>query len=624
MPEKEQNGNNEVGPGVKSTPAASEMGNPPENKTRPIPLPEGTIQVNRCKTPGCVNFGVAPSLLPQKKGAGKKSSDGYKVSGDGTGRANIICQHCNKSTRLKSNKAVAEEFRRQGRHLFQPSPIRCPNPACANHDPQGHPADLFRRHGVTRDGSPRFCCRICGRTMSVKGPTHKQRRTDANSSIFRHLVNKTPFSRLCELEDISFSSLYGKIEFIYRQCALFAAAREAKLPSMDLGERSLATDKQDYIVNWGDRAKRETIQLTAVATADVRSGYVFGFTLNFDPDLTPQQVEAMWRASGDAEKKPHMRELARVWTMADYMASRQKSPPMDRALVPRTGEFVDVNDTVRPDLEVPEVVIEGQQLPKTGVQVHADYLVHGHYHLLRHLMRGASKLNLFVDAEAGMLTACMGAFADWIAEQRADVVQVRITKDLTVDERRTLMAKTAKVRAVLAENFPEMSDWEIKIDLMRRIVGQKRKNSPLPSNRLQNLWLADPLPNGAEPDKTMRFVTDIDHLSDTQAAMLLARSTLWPIDTVFNMIRRRVAMFERPVQSVRRARRMWHIYAAYDPERVVQMLEIFRVWYNYLWRGDDDRTPAEKLGLTVGKVRMDHILGYDLRNLANSHFDQGR
>lgn len=69
---------------------------------------------------------------------------------------------------------------------------------------------------MTRDGSPRFCCRLCGRTMSVKGPTHKQRRTDANSSIFRHLVNKTPFSRLCELEGISFSSLYGKIEFIYR------------------------------------------------------------------------------------------------------------------------------------------------------------------------------------------------------------------------------------------------------------------------------------------------------------------------------------------------------------------------------------------------------------------------
>ena len=59
---------------------------------------------------------------------------------------------------------------------------------------------------------------------------------------------------------------------------------------------------------------------------------------------------------------------------------------------------------------------------------------------------------------------------------------------------------------------------------------------------------------------------------------------------------------------------MWQIYAAYDPRMVVQMLKIFRVWHNWLWRSPHDgMTAAERLGLTAGTVREDHILGYDIR-----------
>jgi hypothetical protein len=91
-------------------------------------------------------------------------------------------------------------------------------------------------------------------------------------------------------------------------------------------------------------------------------------------------------------------------------------------------------------------------------------------------------------------------------------------------------------------------------------------------------------------------------------------STLWPVDKTFAMLRRRIAMFERPVSSVRRSRRSWQIYAAFDPRMVGQMLEIFRVWHNWLWRSPrDGMTAAERLGLATGQVREDHILGYDVR-----------
>src|SRR3954451_5884761 len=112
-----------------------------------------------------------------------------------------------------------------------------------------------------------------------------------------------------------------EIAFIHCQCTLFAAPREARLPGMDLGRRHLSTDRQDYVVNWGNRANRKTIQLTAVATVDRESGYVLAFSPNFDASLDQDEVEAAWRDAGDANKPPQMRDTARVWTNADYEAS---------------------------------------------------------------------------------------------------------------------------------------------------------------------------------------------------------------------------------------------------------------------------------------------------------------
>jgi hypothetical protein len=107
-----------------------------------------------------------------------------------------------------------------------------------------------------------------------------------------HLVNKSPLNRIVELCGVSFPTLYDKIRFIHRQCSLFAASRETRLPGMDLGRRYLCTDRQDYIVNWGSRTNRKTIQLTAVATADRESGYVFAFSPNFDASLDQDAAEA--------------------------------------------------------------------------------------------------------------------------------------------------------------------------------------------------------------------------------------------------------------------------------------------------------------------------------------------
>jgi hypothetical protein len=438
------------------------------------------------------------------------------------------------------------------------------------------------------------------------------------------LVNKAPLNRIVELCDVSFPTLYDKIVFINRQCALFAASREALLPKMDLGRRYLSTDRQDYIVNWGSRTNRKTVQLTAVATADRASGYLFAFSPNFDSSLDQDEVETDWLAARDADKAPQLRDTARLWTKADYAESlaRAAATPLP-ALKGRVGDEIAAKFEGRSDLDAVEAVVEGQQLPSRGVQVHADYLVHGHFHLLRHLFRSTSRVNFSLDEDSGLLAACMGAFGERVRDHSAEVVQVRIAKELTIDNRRKELAdaraafKAARVAlpgSAATAPDPRLEELRAATSIVADTVRSLREASPEPTRKLGQVWIKSPVPDAAEPMKFWRYVSDNSHLSDRATAFLLRMSTLAPVDKVFGMLRRRVAMFERPINSVHRARRSWHIYAAYDPRMVGLLLEIFRVWHNWLWRSPrDKRTAAERLGLAAGTVREDHILGYDLR-----------
>lgn len=609
------------------------VGERPIRRTRPIPVAYEGIQVNFCKTPGCQNLCVEPRfgrILTGRSGI----ADGYRVGGP-RADSSLRCNYCGTESRIKSNRAIHEEYRRQAAYLFAPSPLVCPTPDCAS-DPS-QPTRAFQRFGQSAAGALRFRCRTCRATFSIPGPTSRQRRTRVNTTIFRHLVNKSPLNRIVELCGVSFPTLYDKIAFIHRQCTLFAAPREARLPGMDLGRRHLSTDRQDSVVNWGNRANRKTIQLTAVATVDRESGYVLAFSPNFDASLDQDEVEARWLASGDVEKPPQLRHVARVWTKADYEASLARATTKSQPrLASRTGDQVVAGFQAREDLDVSEGMVEGQQLPSRGVQVHADYLVHGHFWLLRHLLRGTSRLSFCIDEDSGLLAACMGAFGERVRDRTAEVVQVRIAKELGIDERRKELADTRKAFAAARAALPKRTDGagETAVDpglqeqrdatrIVATMVREFRTNSPEPTRKLRQAWIRNPVPDPAEPCKHWRYISDGDHLSDQDVAFLLRMSTLAPVDKVFAMVRRRIAMFERPISSVRRARRSWQIYAAYDPRMVGMLLEIFRVWHNWLWRSPKDgKTAAERLGLALGTVREDHILGFDLRSVVKRLWEQ--
>ena len=175
--------------------------------------------------------------------------------------------------------------------------------------------DHYQGYGVTHSGSQRYRCKACGKTFAVGKSTTGHKQPHKNKTVFALLMNKSPFRRICEVADIDPKTLYGKIDFLHCQCLAFAAGRERRLlAGMPLRRLYLATDRQDYLINWTRRDDRRNVALQAVGTADNVTGYVFGMHLNYDSELDSGPIEntghSRWRLPSAATISPLCAVLA--------------------------------------------------------------------------------------------------------------------------------------------------------------------------------------------------------------------------------------------------------------------------------------------------------------------------
>ena len=72
--------------------------------------------------------------------------------------------------------------------------------------------------------------------------------------------------------------------------------------------------------------------------------------------------------------------------------------------------------------------------------------------------------------------------------------------------------------------------------------------------------------------------------------------------------RRRISLLERPISTPSSLGRRWHGYSPYNPGIIIKILDIFRVFYNFVEAGKDKETLAMRIGLAKGKVDMEDII----------------
>jgi hypothetical protein len=126
-------------------------------------------------------------------------------------------------------------------------------------------------------------------------------------------------------------------------------------------------------------------------------------------------------------------------------------------------------------------------------------------------------------------------------------------------------------------------------------------------------WHAHPTPSAEEPDKVINWITERDNKDVVEITPPMVMVTLNATDRFFLSLRRRITFFERSISSasgIKSVGSKWSGYAAYNPAVLVKLLEIFRVYYNFVLTGKDKKTPAQRLGITKKAYTVRDILYY--------------
>lgn len=578
-----------------------------------FPAPVEGVQVNFCKNVRCAAFGVPETVHRVKRAPGASPEPGDYTRSGASGFL-MKCGVCRAHMPIRSNQGVVEEITRLTAYLRQQPSTSCPSADCANFGVPTAVEGRYSRFGKTKAGTPRWRCNSCRKTIAEQGaPLLRQRKTHKNRDVFVLLVNKSPLRRIVEITGLQPAAVYGKIAFIHRQCLEFVSHRERELLHMVLPPLSVAVDRQAHTVNWSSREDRRNIVLNAIGSADLTSGYVFGLHLNFDASLEPAFVEHEAAAVGDAAKPEAYRRFARLWLSHDYakavMASAARKPgtraPLSRD--PLEREILATYDAAadRDDVEVSEQKTKDMALPLDGMQVREQYTMHGHFQLLKGVLRGAEKVRMYMDQDSGMRAAFLAAFADRIKDRTADGWFVSVLKESTIHQKESAVNKVKQRLVEAADRFPGLSEGRLMVELMKEEMARARA-----LGQFDDQWLVHPVPNMSEPAKKVCWLTDFGGYDVDQLAKLHLRGSLHAIDRFFMQTRRLLSVAERSLATASNARRVWYGYSAYKPENLIRTLEIFRVYYNYCKVGQDKKTPAMRLGLAKAPVKPEDILYY--------------
>jgi hypothetical protein len=308
--------------------------------------------------------------------------------------------------------------------------------------------------------------------------------------------------------------------------------------------------------------------------------------------------------------RPPFRRYARVWRANDYkdaLEFRAKKRVPKKYLQDSIQEIYD-NSYNREDIEVSEAPTIETGLPYAGMQVHSEYTLYAHFLLLRRLLGNVEKIRFFLDQESGIRAACLSAFWVEVLEKRCDAFYVRVNKEMTINQKRRLKAKStrdlADFRASSAAYEP-LTDYDL-----RHILIKEQLKDLIDIGKWHDRWLFYPFPDMSEPEKAICWLTDLrdQAYDDDHLAWLYSKATIHGIDRFFMQARRRLSLLERPISSSSNDGRKWHGYSPYNPAMVGKLLEIFRVFYNFVEVGEDKKTPAMRLGLAEKPTNICQVL----------------
>ncbi len=422
-----------------------------------------------------------------------------------------------------------------------------------------------------------------------------------------------PLRRICKVLEINPRTLYDRIDFLHRQAVALLDHYESRLPGLAFEELQISVDRQEHPVNWVSLRERRNTRITALASADNASGYVFAVHPNFDETADPAAVEQDVLSTSAFVLPAPWRIHARLWTEPDWALAapaKQASANSGSLLDAVAARYCETQ--ARQDVDAPELDTASETLPGSGgMLIHSEYTFYGHFERLRQLLPGARKITFYLDQESGIRAACHGIFAERIKQCSVDAFYIRISKGMTQGQKlAALRAATKKFAGVRIAN-PGLNAEQVAQQMMKDAMAASAT-----CGKWNDRWVTHPQPNINEPEKASCFLTERGCETADEIARMHRDATLKGVDVWFNRVRRRCSLFERPIGSAANGGRVWHGYAPYNTAQVGKLLTLLRLCHNYIWLTDDLRkadkreTPAMRLGLAEAPLSYADVVEF--------------
>ncbi|WP_394173405.1 exonuclease domain-containing protein [Thalassotalea litorea] len=572
------------------------------------------VQLNYCKNPNCDNYGVpAKNPLKNKDGTPKRGlANDYKLTTTRSGKS-LTCKLCKTSTRLINNRAyVLESIRINNEHSLLSA--SCPNESIIKGRGKGKPCKNFSKEihnypdnyikkginyskvaGYEHKGTQRIECKACGKQFNVAiDPQVGQQNHQINEALFSLLINKGVINRIQESLGINAPLIYQRIEFFYQQCIQFEQWHiKENIHRLQNKSLEISMDRQHYLANWSEKKDRRPTKLVNTSSVDNNSRYVLASTVNFDFTSDWQAIKKDFKKRKESFKPIHER------IYSQYVVSDSDV------------ESDDVEDALP------------LKAPSKHLLVQQTYSLMAHLAQVKKFYDSANHVDLFADDDEGFELGICLTLNKLIKSGKVYPVLIRADRNNAsqMQDRRTWSEQV-----LIEEGFSELEikNAQNNQDDLNKLAHKYFSASLIQRNEnignSKSEWLVHPFPKYRQTMDIKPLVLPDGEISQELSESLSDVST-HGVDNFFQMIRRRINMLERPITSATNGLR-WNGYASYNPKWAAMLIEIFRVYSNYVLTDKKTlmnkkskrtpKTPAQKLGLADAGYSIGDILSFSV------------
>lgn len=475
--------------------------------------------------------------------------------------------------------------------------------------------DNFRKRGKSSSKSIKWQCKACGKITNVlplRGENfgYHQKRNDIIPLFAKLLLNRTPVKRSCEILQVSPSTYYNKLEWLYKKCLEFLDSHERKAFETHTFERIwLNTDNMVYSLNnirrrgnGGERydaVEELNFPTHIVVSGDSNSKYIFRADIAYDWNITQDEITVDTKLL----KEDHLYNFA--CKNARYRFSYCPQPPTEND-IQSYEEYIE---------KYRKFNIRDSYI--NGLHVISSYTAFAHYWLIKNMVK-TNKWRFVSDEDNSLITPVFRVFATEIKEGNALHFLCKVEKGKTKKE---AYNEYVEARELLKEwkkanDITKISDTNVAIlKLMEKLKFHKFHNIIEYGGHSYPVWanrpLKHPLPSIDEGTRIINCTTNVSDYDTEHLARLLINVNNYAVNSFMQQIHRRLSILERPLTTARGEGKSY-VYANFNPKYAQYAITILRTYYNfcmpYKTLNKQLLTPAQQLGITNKKFDLNDII----------------